>query len=113
MAIKIQAESGKPIHIGRVGENLATDVFFNVEKQLFFGNEGTFKVLVSQDDQLSEITTNLLLNTTNKTLCWTITDNETIKKGKGRCQLVYTLDTLVSKSEIYDFIVTETIKGDE
>lgn len=108
MGIKVFAGNEKLIHIGRVGENLATTIVFNVEKQLDFGTNGTFKILVNQNGELSEITPNINgLNIDDKTLEWNILENNTLKKGKGRCQIVYTIGSIISKSEIYDFIVTE------
>lgn len=109
MAIKVFAENGKLIHIGREGENLATIVIFDVEKQLSLGNDGAFKILVLQDGKLSEITPVPAndLDLDSKLLFWNITSNNTLKKGKGRCQIVYTIGNIVGKSDIYDFIVTE------
>lgn len=108
MGIKVFAENEKLIHIGRVGENLATIIVFNVEKQLDFGTNGTFKILVNQNGELSEITPSInSLNINDKTLEWNILENNTLEKGKGRCQIVYTIGSIISKSEIYDFIVTE------
>lgn len=109
MGIKIFAENGKLIHIGRRKEHLASVIIFDVSKQLDLGLGGAFKILVLQDGELSEIIPVAAndLNTTNKTLQWTIVKNNVLKEGKGRCQIVYTIGSIVSKSEIYDFIVTE------
>ena len=108
MGIAVYAKESGPFHLGRIGENLATTAVFDVSKQLssFEGTTGTFKILVLQDDVLSEVT-NLSLNTTNKTLSWNVPNTYTPKKGEGKCQLIYTKGEIICKSEVYDFFVSE------
>ena len=109
MAIQIYAESGKPIHIGRMGENLAVTINFDIKYFLDnFGSTGDFKVLLLQDE-LNEIENNLEVS--NNLLKWTVTDNYTLKKGKGKCQIVYTVNNLISKSEIFEIFVSEGFDG--
>ena len=105
MAIQIYAESGKPIHIGRMGENLATEVIFNIEEQITsIGADGTFSLLILQNDELTEIN---LAQIDNSHIKWDIISDYTPKKGKGKCQIVYKKEAnLISKSCIYDLEVT-------
>lgn len=105
MGIKIFAESRKIIHIGRMGENLATAVIFNVSEQIAaIGANGTFSLLVLQNGELSEVS---LVQIDDSQVEWDITSNYTLKKGKGKCQVIYKVNnTIISKSEIYDLIVT-------
>ena len=105
MGIKVYAETGKLIHIGRMGENLATTVVFDVSSQLqSLGSGGNFTLLVLQDKELTEVELELAENTTY--LEWDITSDYTPKEGKGKCQIVYTNDEKISKSKIYEIVVT-------
>ena len=109
MAIQIYVESGKPIHIGRMGENLAVTINFDIKYFLDnFGNTGNFKILLLQDE-LIEIEEDLEVN--NNLLKWTIISDYTLKKGEGKCQVVYQVDSLISKSEIFEIFVSEGFDG--
>lgn len=105
MAIKVYAEAGKPIHIGRMGENLATEVIFNIEEQITsIGAGGTFSLLILQNNELTKIN---LVQIDNSHIKWDIISDYTPKKGKGKCQIVYKKEAnLISKSCIYDLEVT-------
>lgn len=105
MGIKVYAETGKLIHIGRMGENLATTVVFDVSSQLqSLGSGGDFTLLVLQDKELTEVELELAENTTY--LEWDITSDYTPKEGKGKCQLIYEVGEKISKTDIYEIIVT-------
>lgn len=109
MAIQIYAESGKPIHIGRKQENLAVTINFNIKYFLDnFESTGNFKVLLLQD-RLNEIEENLEVD--GNFLKWTIINDYTLKKDRGKCQIVYQLDGLISKSEIFEIFVSEGFDG--
>lgn len=105
MGIKVYAETGKLIHIGRMGENLATTVVFDVGSQLqSLGSGGDFTLLVLQDKELTEVELELAENTSY--LEWDITADYTPKEGKGKCQLIYEVGEKISKTDIYEIIVT-------
>ena len=104
MGIKVFAESRKLIHIGRIGENLATTVIFDVSDQVnAIGQNGTFSLLILLNNELNEIP---LIQIDDSHIEWDITSDYTINKGKGKCQVIYKINNLVAKSEIYDFIIT-------
>jgi len=105
MGIKVYAETGKLIHLGRMGENLATTVVFDVSPQLqSLGSDGDFTLLVLQDKELMEVELELAEDTTF--LEWDITTDYTPKEGKGKCQLIYEVGEKISKTDIYEIIVT-------
>lgn len=110
MAIQIYAESGKINHIGRVGENLATTVIFDVSDQIDnFGSGGNFTLLIQQNGILN--TENLTY--TNKQVEWYVTDAYTSLAGQGRVQIVYKKGDIISKSEIYKIMVTIAVEEEE
>ena len=109
MGIKIYVENGKLIHIGRMGENLATTVIFDVKPliEAVDSNSPEFSLLVFQEE-LIELQ-DLSYNGSLQQLSWNITQSFTLKKGKGKCQIVCHANEKVSKSEIYDIIVTDGV----
>lgn len=118
MGIKIQAESGKLIHLGRIGENKAVTIVFNVNDLITnFGTGGQFTLLIFQNGELytEEQSGDISYNSTNKTVEWNVTDTYTTEANQGRCQLVYRKNDIVAKTEIYSIIVTEAFEeeGDE
>lgn len=114
MAIKVYAEIGKLNHIGRVGENKAEILIFDVSKIMNnFGTNGNFSLFINQNGDLFIETENVSKNINNKTVEWTITDQYTTNINRGKCQLVYTISDIIIKSEVYDIIVTEAYEGDD
>lgn len=118
MAIRVYAEIGKLNHIGRVGENKAEILVFDVDKQITsFGTGGEFTLLIRQNGELftEEQGSTLIYINANKTVEWTVTNTYTTIANQGKCQLVYTKNDGIIKSEIYDIIVTEAFdeEGDE
>lgn len=113
MAIKVYAETGKPIHIGRIKENLATTVVFDVSNQIQnFGSDGEFTLLIFQENTLFEES---ITYKGNLVLEWDVAQDRLLKKGEGKCQLVYENNSVISKSDIYDLVVTYAFepRGDE
>lgn len=112
MSIKVPATTGKIIHIGRAGENLATTVTFDIKEWYDqFGIGGTFTLFVQQnglgyylqplvDDQPSA---------EDPTVEWLVTNSNTIEPGLGKCELSYVKDEVVVKSVIYDIVVTNSL----
>lgn len=112
MAIKVYAEIGKLNHIGRVGENKAETLIFDVSKIIDnFGASGVFSLFVNQNGDLTTINSgsNLSYNSNNKTVEWTITSQHTTGVSRGKCQIVYKISSsgVITKSEVYDIVVTE------
>lgn len=112
MAIKVYAEIGKLNHIGRVGENKAETLIFDVSKIIDnFGDSGVFSLFVNQNGNLTTVNSgsNLSYNSNNKTVEWTITSQYTTGVSRGKCQIVYKISSseVITKSEVYDIVVTE------
>ena len=109
MAIQIYAESGKLIHIGRLKENLAEIVVFDVSEMVDnFGSTGNFKIIVNQNKkEFFEVDNSLVtFDSSKKIVEWNVTEDYLLEEGEGKCQLKYIIGNIISKSEIYDIIVT-------
>lgn len=114
MAIKVYEQNQELLHIGREGENFATTIIFDVSKQINnFGIDGNFSLLILQENQLFIENENISYNNINKTLEWNVTNNYVLKKGEGKCQIVYIINNIISKSDIYNIIVTEGFMEEE
>lgn len=88
----IYAKSGTTIHIGRVGENLATEVVFDISKWIEeyaeYGQGFASLVIQQNGETYPQFTT---LEGTN--IIWTVTNSNTASAGMGKCELFYSIDT--------------------
>lgn len=107
----IYAQPGKVMHIGRVGENLATEVVFDISHWFEEHGIGTVNLLVEQNGVL--YIPEKIENTNSSEIRWIITNENTASAGLGRCELYYSNNEFIVKSDIYDFIVTATLDEDE
>lgn len=113
MAITVPAVSGKIIHIGRAGENLATTVAFDVNQWLEeFGTEGTFTLFVQQNGvgyYVQDIvhTSGAQVETDGGIVQWNVVNSNTINAGLGKCELAYAKESNVSKPTIEGYAYTE------
>lgn len=103
MAITVPAVSGKIIHIGRAGENLATTVEFDVSQWLEeFGTEGTFTLFVQQNGvgyYVQDIvhTSGAQVEADGGIVQWNVVNSNTINAGLGKCELAYAKESNISK----------------
>lgn len=105
----IYAKSGTTIHIGRVGENLATDVVFDISPWIQEYGEGTAELVINQNSETyPQYTTR-----ENNLIKWKVTNSNTTDAGMGKCELFYLVNEIKVKSAIYDFIVTNSLDYEE
>lgn len=105
----IYAKSGTTIHIGRVGENLATDVVFDISTWVEEYGQGTAELVINQNGETyPQYTTR-----EDNLIKWKVTNSNTSDAGMGKCELFYLVDEIKVKSAIYDFIVTNSLDYEE
>ena len=109
----IYAKSGVTIHIGRVGEHLATDVIFDISNWVEEYGEGTAELVVNQNgESYPQFTTR-----EDNHIIWTVTNSNTADAGMGKCELFYLAnrngERSIVKSAIYDIIVTNSLDYEE
>lgn len=105
----IYAKSGTTIHIGRVGENLATDVVFDISTWVEEYGQGTAELVINQN---GETYPQYTIREDNL-IKWKVTNSNTSEAGMGKCELFYLVDEIKVKSAIYDFIVTNSLDYEE
>ena len=121
--MRIYAKSGSIIHIGRVGENLVTDVIFDISKWFGTASEGKIEDLtgeiilyINKDSStyvIDRTTGDLFYNLSNNQLItWKIKNSFLGVAGQGKCEIRYQVNEQVIFSEIYDFIVTRSLTTD-
>lgn len=97
--IKIQAEPGKPIHIGRRGENKARRITFGLsEFYRVYGGVGTVSITVQRpgDGAIYPLVDGL----DGDEYVWEVSSIDTAYPGEGKVELVYKVGDVVVKSEI-------------
>lgn len=119
--MNIYAKAGTTIHIGRVGENLATTVIFDIsnwaKEYEEKGLEGMATLVIDKDG----LTYPQSVTRYDNLIHWVVTKGNTEHAGMGKCELFYSVkdsdddpdNDIVVKSAIYDFIVTNSLDAEE
>ena len=107
----IYAQESKPIVLGHAGDNDAVEVVFNIEKLIDDYGEGECLLLHQRCGDAAGYLCQT--NRQGNTLHWLIKNTDTAVEGQGRCELTYSVDNVVVKSEIFMTMVRETILNGE
>ena len=100
----IIAEKGKPINLGRVGEDITKVVKFDLS-EIAFPN-ATYTIAHRPQGATASYFGDSYVE--NGMLCWLIHDSDLVKAGIGRCEVIATGNG-VAKSYIYQTRVDESI----
>ena len=107
--VKINAALANSVHIGRRGENLATQIVYDgypepgQSVQVFVERPG---------DSAAYPAARVELDDGEQVIRWTVTATDTDKQGKGKVQYRYEKNGQVVKTEIFGILVTEAIDID-
>lgn len=104
---KIYVEKGKTIPIGRLGENEATAVIFDVSSWNIPG--GTFTVLHRKHG--SENAYPVAVEADGTTVTWTVRSADLTEEGYGEAEMVCTHDETIMKSELYTTRTGKVLDG--
>lgn len=99
---------GCPIPIGRLGENEATQVIFNIADFLEFG-DGTFSLLHQRAGDPAPYP--CAIERHDNTVTWEISSGDCSAQGYGRCELIYTVGSVIVKSEIWTTFTGTALTG--
>lgn len=92
----------RAIPIGRVGENIVSEIEWNIGVwQEQFG-DGILELLVQRNRDTNPYPVALTID--GNSAVWIITDTDTAVNGRGQLQLVYRVGEKIKKSVIYEFI---------
>lgn len=110
----INANSNRVLHIGRVGENNATKVVFDISKWIEEYGNGEVSLVIEQNGVISLIgTTDPALQFEGNKVTWLVSDAFTKMENRGRCELYYSIDNVKVKSVLFDIVVTKSLDGYE
>jgi hypothetical protein len=121
--VRLYAKSGVTIHIGRAGENFATEVYFDITSWVneFPGGSPTLVVQQNGATYMQTSTVEYGAKTANGAysyvyVVWDTTKSNNATAGMGKCQLFYAQKDenvmdgeRIVKSAIYDIIVTNSL----
>lgn len=118
--MRIYAKSGTMVHIGRVGENMVTEVIFDITKWFGAAEDsyiedltGELSLYINRDGAtyiVTSATGDLFYDLTeNKLITWKIKNSFLTAAGQGKCELRYSVSGQVIFSEIYNFLVTNSL----
>ncbi len=125
--MRLYAKSGATIHIGRAGENFATEVYFDITSWVneFPGGSPTLVVQQNGATYMQTSTVEYGAQTANGAysyvyVVWDTTKSNNATAGMGKCQLFYAQEDnnvmdgeRIVKSAIYDIIVTNSLGDGE
>lgn len=125
--MRLYAKSGVTIHIGRAGENYATEVYFDITSWVNDFPNGTPTLVVQQNGATYMQTSHVEYGPktadgkfSSVYVIWDTTKSNNATAGMGKCQLFYaqkdasvTNGERIVKSAIYDIIVTNSLGDGE
>ena len=110
----INANSSSVLHIGRVGENNATKIVFDISKWVEEYGEGKVTLVIEQNGVISLIgTTDPALQFESNKVTWLVSNAFTKMENRGKCELYYSIDNVKVKSVLFDIVVTKSLDGYE
>ena len=110
----INANSNNVLHIGRVGENNATKVVFDISKWIEEYGNGEVSLVIEQNGVISLIgTIDPALQFEGNKVTWLVSDAFTKMENRGKCELYYSIDNVKVKSVLFDIVVTKSLDGYE
>ena len=110
----INANSSSVLHIGRVGENNATKVVFDISKWIEEYGNGEVTLVIEQNGVISLIkTSDPALQFEGNKVTWLVSDAFTKMEDRGQCELYYSIDNVKVRSVLFDIVVTKSLDGYE
>ena len=110
----INANSNTVLHIGRVGENNATKIVFDISKWIEEYGNGEVSLVIEQNGVISLIgTIDPALQFEGNKVTWLVSDAFTKMENRGKCELYYSIDNVKVKSALFDIVVTKSLDGYE
>lgn len=105
----VNAKCGSVIPIGRLGENEATAVVFDVaEYEQLFG-AGTASVLHQRNGDQAPYPCGTIYR--DHAVTWIVNSADVAVQGYGKCELIYTVGGVIAKSVIYTTVTGTALTG--
>lgn len=107
----LNAKGLSALPIGRLGENEATTVVFDISgwwRELY--GDGAFSLVNLRPGDSDAYP--CVIEQDAATVKWTVQSADLAKQGYGKCELIYTVGETIAKSEIYTTFIGEALTGD-
>jgi len=101
---------GLSIDIGRQGENLARNIYFDLSELINTYGEGTATLVHMRPSDKAPYV--CAVTRSGTFLVWSPTNTDTAYAGSGKCELRWVVGDVLAKSIVYRTSVTESITGD-
>ena len=108
--IKTYAHPGGIITLGRRGENNARQVVFDLSSWSAVYGAGTAQLIAQRAGDVSPYPVSI--EQTSDAAIWTVNSADTAVVGDGKVELLYTVDDVVVKSEIWQTSVLDALTDD-
>ena len=105
----VNAKCGSVLPIGRLGENEATVVVFEIANWKTLFGQGTFSLLNQRNGDTAPYP--CVIEQDDTQVRWTVQSADVAKVGYGQCELIYTVDDTIAKSEVYTTVVGKALTG--
>lgn len=101
---------GLSIDIGRQGENLARNIYFDLSELINTYGEGTATLVHMRPSDKAPYV--CAVTRSDTFLIWAPTSTDTAYAGSGKCELRWVVGDVLAKSIVYRTFVAESITGD-
>lgn len=108
--IKTYAHPGSVITLGRRGENMARQVVFDISAWSAVYGAGTVQAIAQRAGDVSPYPVSI--EQTDAAAIWTVSAADTSVVGDGKVELLYTVNDVVVKSEVWKTSVLESLSDD-
>lgn len=108
--LKTYAHPGAVVTLGRRGENMARQVVFDLSAWVAVYGAGTVQAIAQRAGDASPYPVSI--EQTDTAAIWTVNSADTANVGDGKVELLYTVDDVVVKSEIWQTSVLDALTDD-
>lgn len=108
--LKTYAHPGAVVTLGRRGENNARQVVFDLSAWSAVYGAGTAQLVAQRAGDVSPYPVSI--EQTDTAAVWTVNSADTAVVGDGKVELLYTVDDVVVKSEVWATSVLESLSDD-
>lgn len=110
MIIDVSKELKDVMQIGRVGENIVTEIQFDFSKWVeAYGAGGDFYLTARQPQ--SDVSYPIVVTVDENIATWTITNSDLLITGFGKVEAWYRIGDAVKASAIFDTWIGESLDG--
>ncbi len=107
----ITATCGKPLSLGRAGENYVTQILFEKSAWVMEYGAGSFQLIHRRPGDGEALP--VAVTAEGGTVTWTVTAADTAYEGSGEAQLLYLVNGKIKKSEVWQTRILRSLSSGE